>query len=163
MRSNNRTTDSTEEKYVKMHSDLSRGPRRRGGGKNRKGATPAKNWILQGRQRRRVAEGGGVLLHSKGEEKEEQVDSIHSFLFVDTQAPKYKPDIPEYKTCESTFLSKPPQFIPYITTYTSALGKLSVPHLHQQNPQRFTNAKLHRHTHLPWIMNVWRSISGVTR
>jgi hypothetical protein len=28
------------------------------------------------------------------------------FLFVDTQAPKYKPEIPEHKACESTFLSK---------------------------------------------------------
>jgi len=50
---------------------------------------------------------GGVLLHSRVEEKRRAGSFVPFFLFVDTQAPKYKPEIPEHKACEeSTFLSK---------------------------------------------------------
>jgi len=100
MQSNKRTSDSSEETYVKMRSDLRMGPP--GGGRRRKRCNSSKKLNIS----RTPTQEGGVLLHSKGEEKEEQVVSFHS-LFVDTQAPKYKPEIPEHETCESTFLSKP--------------------------------------------------------
>jgi hypothetical protein len=39
-------------------------------------------------------------------EKRRAGSFVPFFLFVDTQAPKYKPEIPEHKNCESTFLSE---------------------------------------------------------
>ena len=53
-----------------------------------------KNGYFKDASRGGLAGRGGVLLHSRAEEKRRAGSFVSFFLFVDSQAPKYKPEIP---------------------------------------------------------------------